>query len=173
MRPVGVGRVGELDLAHRPGKPAEEKRRGLFVVPDVSARAPAAAAVVVAAFEPEEAAVFGAKAGLRAQRAEIAERSLLDFRRQAAVGERSHEAVRALPQILEPRRFAVDDIPGVAIPRRVEVADAVVGPRRLAARLPGVAVRKMPGQQQRDVAALARRDREASRPATPSARRWP
>ena len=46
------------------------------------------------------------------------------------------------------------------------------GPGGVAARLPRVAVGEMPGQQQRDVAALAGRHRRASRPARPSARRW-
>ena len=150
-----VGGVPELHLAHRPGEIAEEKGRGLLVVPDVRARAMAAALRVRDPFPAEQGAVGRAETRLRAQRADVEERGLLHLRRQVAAADGVDERRGARAQRWEPRHFACEHVPGVGVSRRVVVTDTVVARGRRVGRRPRVAVGEVPRQQHGDFARRA------------------
>ncbi len=147
--------VVELHLAHRPRERAEEERRRLLVVPDVGARAVAAAGGVGAALPAVEAAVRGAEAGLGAQGREVEEGRLLHLGGEVAAEEGRDERDRAAVQLAQPGKRLLRRVPRVREAGRVVVAHEVAGARRVGLRSPRVAAGEVPGEEERHLARLA------------------
>ena len=122
--PLVVQGVVEFHVAHGADEVSEEEGDGLFVVPDVSTGAEAAADVVPAPLESVEPSVGGPEDRLGAQGAEVEEGGFFDEVGQIGHGKGGDESVGFGFQNAELPGRLLGDVPGVAILGGVVVADA-------------------------------------------------